>query len=119
MGHVPQGPHSVIVSMAVDRGVQRILSPRITLGGVGGVVADDCSLGKGEAAAEPLHCGNARLGRSLALPQLHFVVGYRNPRLHPGVGVVFVSLVMHNKIWHSPAGCDRRANTRADTPKDY
>ena len=32
-----------------------------------GVVADDCQLGRAEAPAEPLHCGNARLGRSLAL----------------------------------------------------
>jgi hypothetical protein len=30
----------------------------------------------GEAPAEPLHCGNARLGRSLALPELNFVAIY-------------------------------------------
>ena len=37
----------------------------------------------GEAPAEPLHYGNARLGRSHALPELHFVAIYRNLRLHP------------------------------------
>ena len=52
-----------------------------------GVVADDCQLGRAEAPAEPLHCGNARLGRSLALIYGEFCI--RRQRHHNCVMQLF------------------------------